>query len=355
MQTQEKTAIKPKYKMLSAAEISIVFEQMHMFSKNGIATWESLSIMHEHATDKMKDLFDDMCDIVAQGNFLSKALTQVGCFPEYVIKMIEMGEKTGRSEEVYMAISDYYKNRDSLSQALRSSITYPFCMAGMVLVVIFVILVQVMPVFEQVFAQLGLALNSVASFLLDFGQVLNNSAMTVGIILIAIILAFVILKQTKKGKKFFVELYQKSPFTKKISAAESANRFAFSMSLMLAGGLDTVSAVEFSHMIIDGEKPRQKISFIKDSLVKGKSLADSLIESEMFDSSYNGVITAGIRSGASSEMLADLADKYFENTQRLTQKLLSIIEPVLVAILCIMMAMVMLSVMLPLTGILTGM
>ncbi len=346
---------KTKYKMLSAIEISTVFEQMHMFSKNGISTWESLTIMEEHASSSTKQICSDMCDIVAGGKFLSEAIITVGCFPEYVIKMIEMGEKTGRSEEVFKALSDYYKNRDLLRQSLRSSITYPLCMAGMVLVVIFVILVQVMPVFEQVFAQLGLALNSIAAFLLSFGQVLNNSALAIGIIFAVLILGFLVFRKTQKGQNFFLELYQKSPFTRKISESENANRFAFSMSLMLAGGLDTISAVEFSHMIIEGEKPRRKIMQVRDLLIKGISLSDALITSGIFDTGYNGIITAGVRSGSSSQMLSELADKYYENTEKHTQKLLSIIEPALVAILCLMMGMVMLSVMLPLTGILSGM
>ncbi len=344
-----------KTKQLSASEISNFFEQMHMFSSNGIPTWESLSIICEHSLAENKKIYNTMYEIVADGNFFSVALEEVKCFPEYVIKMIEIGEQTGHIEEVYSSLASYYRNRDNLTQSLRSSITYPLCLASMVLIVIFVILVQVMPVFEQVFAQLGLALNSVASALLDVGQFLNSAAMFIAIAFVVLVALFLILRNTQFMRRRFVNFYHNSALTRKIAHSENANRFAYSISLMLAGGLDIISSVEFSRMLIDGEKPQARVMSIKDDLENGASVSDALIDSEIFDEKYSGIIIAGVRSGSTGQMLNDLADRYYDDAQRQTQKLLSVIEPMIVGLLCLLIGMVMLSVMLPLTSILAGM
>ncbi len=342
-------------KELSAHDLAYFFEQLSIFSKSGIATWECLAIISENLQVKHnKTLFFDLYDSVVSGATLSHSMKQANCFPAYAIGMLEVGERTGRIEEASAALHSYYQSKDRLSQSIRSSVTYPLCMAGMILVVIFVLLVQVMPVFEQVFTQLGLALNSVSQFLLDLGQLLSEYTVYVLIVLAVFLLIFIVMRLVPGGKKALLKMYDTFPLTRRLSQSEGANHFAFSMALMLGSGIDALYALEFSMMITKSPTVRKKIAFIIKRIEDGDSLTNAIIDSRIFSPMYNGMVEAGMRSGTVSEMMMSVAERYFEDTQKLTQKLLSIIEPTLVAILCLMVGMVMLSVMLPLTGILAG-
>ncbi len=344
-----------KKKELSSLELSYFFEQLAIFSKSGIATWECLALICENMTAKRdKKMYYNLYSWVVDGMTLSLAMKQAGCFPDYAVGLLEVGEQTGRLEEASAALHVYYQGKDRLSQSIRSSVVYPLSMAGMILVVIFVLLVQVMPVFEQVFAQLGLALNSVSQFLLDLGQMLSQYTVYVLVVLAAVLLVFVLLKVIPGGQRLLTNLYDVFPLTRRLSQSEGANHFAFSMALMLGSGIDALYALEFSMMITKSPTVRKKILFIIERMEAGASLTEAIVASEIFLPMYNGMVEAGMRSGTVSEMMMSVAERYFDDTQKLTQKLLSIIEPTLVAVLCLMVGMVMLSVMLPLTGILAG-
>ncbi len=346
---------KTNKKELTPNELSYFFEQLAIFSKSGIATWECLAIISENISVKRnKELFTWLYAQVVDGMTLSFAMKNAGCFPTYAIGMLEVGERTGRFEEAASALHFYYQGKDKLAQSIRSSVIYPLSMAGMILVVIFVLLVQVMPVFEQVFTQLGLALNSVSLFLLQLGQLLSQYTVYILAAVAVVLLIFFIFRLTAGGRKILINLYDTFPLTRRLSQSEGANHFAFSMALMLGSGIDALYALEFSMMITKSPTVRKKIQYIIDRIEGGISLTEAIVESQIFSPMYNGMVEAGMRSGAVSEMMMSVADRYFDETQKLTQKLLSIIEPALVAILCLMVGMVMLSVMLPLTGILAG-
>jgi len=146
-----------RHKKLSTAELEAFFQQLALFLKSGIPTWEGLALLGKEADGRNSELFLSLSAKVSDGSSLSAALLQSGRFPGYAVDMVRMGERTGRMQEIAEALCAYYQGRDSLSRELRTSVVYPLSMTGMVLVVIFVLTVAVMPVFEQVFKQLGLA------------------------------------------------------------------------------------------------------------------------------------------------------------------------------------------------------
>ncbi len=345
-----------KIKKLNPASLALFFEQMYMFLQNGITVWESLSVMSENCEDEReRKLYTLMHDYVLDGFSLSKTMEVCGCFPEYAIGMCKIGEQTGRMDETVAALRTYYAEKDALSQSIKSAVAYPLCMAGMVLTVVFVLIIQVMPVFQQVFAQLGLELNPFAATLLSAGQALNNYALVILVVFCAVLIGFIVLSKIPFGKSLLANFFDTFPLTKKLSGARAANSFAFSTSLMLGSGIETLTAFEFAEKLAESKKAKRKINDMQEELLKGKALSDVLIESTIFSVSYSGMIIAGTRVGSTDEMLMSIARRYHTETEQRTQRLLSIIEPALVAVLCTMVGMVMLSVMLPLMGILSGM
>ncbi len=350
--------VKTKAKSFEAVgtnELAYFFEQLAMYAKSGISTMESLYIMQGGKSKALNGaLIATLCEYVSEGMYLSQAMTLCGCFPEYALGMTDLGEQTGRFEEVCRALSQYYRNRDVLRKNVRSSIAYPLFMAAMVLVVIFVLLVQVMPVFEQVFNQLGLGLNPVSAGLLNFGQALSGSAVYIAAAVALIIIVALVMRSTASGKRSISRMYERSFVTRKLAEAEAANRFAFSMSLMLMSGIDTTSCLEFAYTTAENEIAQTRIADVMQRMEQGESLSDSILASGIVGSEYYGVMEAGSRAGSFGEVLSSVAESYYDDTMRRTQSLLGVIEPAMVALLCVTVGMIMLSVMLPLAGIMTG-
>ena len=72
-----------------------------------------------------------------------------------MVTMVEIGEASGKLEEVLESLRAYYERNDAVSRSIRSSVIYPLVMIVMMVAVILVIIIQVLPVFQQVFEQLG--------------------------------------------------------------------------------------------------------------------------------------------------------------------------------------------------------
>lgn len=86
---------------------------------------------------------------------LDQALEETKVFPEYLIRMTQIGEETGTLDEVMESLAEHYDREEAIRRSVRSAISYPLLMIGMMLVIIIILMTKVMPVFDQVFRQFG--------------------------------------------------------------------------------------------------------------------------------------------------------------------------------------------------------
>lgn len=121
-------------------------------------------------------------------------MEKTGVFPEYALHMTEIGEQTGRLDETMEALAAYYQREEEILDAVKSAVTYPVAMLGMLLVIVAVLFIKVMPVFEQVYMQLGQEMTGVARQLLNIGDWMRQSAIVLLVlaVVILIIVFFVI-------------------------------------------------------------------------------------------------------------------------------------------------------------------
>ena len=102
-----------------------------------------------------KELLTVMNDVLTHTGILHEALKKTGAFPGYLLNMVRIGEQTGRLDDVMQSLAEYYEKEASLAQTIKNAVTYPLIMIFMMILVIIVLITKVMPVFNQVFKQLG--------------------------------------------------------------------------------------------------------------------------------------------------------------------------------------------------------
>lgn len=157
---------------LTARELSSFCGQMGMLLHSGISTTEGLHILcDESKTDTDREILTPLIRSVEENGSLSQALEEVGCFPASMTAYVKTGEETGCLDEIMNSLSEHYKQEQEISQQIRSAVTYPLIMLGMMAVVILVLLVKVLPVFQQVFQQMGLEMNGVSRGLLNLSLI----------------------------------------------------------------------------------------------------------------------------------------------------------------------------------------
>ena len=129
-------------------ELSGLTMELSLLLRAGVGVGDALSMLG--GEDGYQDLLAGMAQRADEGAPLSECLRTGGRVPAYVCGLIEVGEETGRTEEALSALSQYYEQRARLDRQVRSALLYPAVMLVLMLVVIGVLLVQVLPIFDDV-------------------------------------------------------------------------------------------------------------------------------------------------------------------------------------------------------------
>ncbi len=348
-------ATQQELKQLMPNEISAFCAQLALIIKAGISVQEGISIMVGDVQDgRGKEVLQTILSHVEEGRTLSFALQQCGRFPKYVVDMVDIGETSGRLDEVMDSLSTYYERNEAINQSIKNAVTYPMVMIGMMAVVIAILVIKVLPIFHQVFRQLGSDMSAFAQGIMDFGTALSHYSVWIVAVVLVLILAVSLMKRTKGGRAALARIYDTLPFMRSLSDKIAAGRFASAMALMLSSGLDTDQSLEMAGELIENKKTKTKIAGMKDLMAQGTSFSGALLQMKVFSGVYASMLTVGFKTGAVDTVMKKIAQRYEEEIDANISSLISVLEPTLVAVLSIIVGMILLSVMLPLMGIMSS-
>lgn len=339
---------------LSNSETSAFCSQIAMILKSGISSTEGIAIMLED-TDKNdeKQLLTTIYDTLTQTGSLHEALQETHAFPDYMLSMVDIGERTGRLDEVMGSLADYYEKEAGLAQTIKNAITYPCIMIFMMLAVILILITKVMPVFEQVFLQLGTRMSGPSRVILNIGTFLNTHSIVLIIIIVVLIAIAIILIKTKIGQNFISKLAARFGGSKNLSEKISAYRFAGGMALTLSSGLTPEECLNLASSLIDDGAYKDKIKTCQQAVENGEDLYQSLLTCGVFSGVYTRMAAIAARTGMMEEMMLKIAAHFEEEIDQKISRILAIIEPTLVIILSVIVGIILLSVMLPLMSIMS--
>ena len=332
-------------KPLSNNELSMFCGQMSMILHSGISSTEGLSLMAEDSPEQGKELLESLISNMEETGIFHQSIRDTKVFPEYMCNMIQIGEESGRLDEVMSALSEHYEQQETISRSIKNAITYPFIMITMMLAVILVL----------IYEQLGTGLTGVSKNILNLGILMNRYAFV--LVLLAGVLAgcFLYFTFTEKGRNQFFRFSSKLPFTQKFSEEIAVSRFASGMYLALESGLDTDESLEMAARLADHPVLEEKIAKTRALLEEGQGFSEAISESQIFDSLSTRMISIGCKTGAVDMVMKQISLQYSEDINERIFQLISKLEPTLVAVLSIIVGLILLSVMLPLMGIMSGM
>ena len=342
-------------KPLSNMELSAFFEQMSLVLKSGISAAEGLGILLEEAKEpKEKALLSAMSDKLMETASLTEALTASGVFPDYALHMVRIGEETGSLDEVTEALGHHYEREENISRSIKSAVTYPLIMAGMMIVVILILLIKVMPIFSQVYAQLGSELSGVSLFLMNLGTAISRYAIPIVIILIAIVVLILLMTHTDGGRRILRKLAYKTGISRKMYEEIAASRFADGMSLTLKSGFDSSSGLDLVTELNDDPEFAKKLAACRNLQNEGAELGESLTKSGIFSGVYARMASVASKTGSLDQVMSRIANLYQDDIDNTLNGRLARLEPTLVIVLSLIVGVILLSVMLPLMGVMSG-
>lgn len=341
-------------KMLSNSEISAFCTQMALILKSGISPAEGISILQAECEEDSKKLFSDLSSSLEQGDSLGQSMRDAGIFPSYACDMTDLGVLSGKTDEVMEALAAHYEREEETASAIRSAITYPAVMIGMLFAVILVLITKVLPIFNQVFKQLGSELTGISRGLMNVGIMISRYSV-IFILLLAALAAFIcFLSATDRGRAMRRKLLSKIPPFQRLQEQLSAGRFADGLSIALSSGLPLEEGIQMASRLADDPVTRQKIQKCQEAYQSGSTFSEAVLSAQLFSGIYSRMLSVGYMAGATETVLRKIADQYALETEERISHMITILEPTLVAVLSCIVGLILLSVMLPLLGIMSN-
>lgn len=338
---------------LDSEILSVLCYQLGLMLKAGIGSEEAVEALREDVSDPRIDgVLKELQGSLLDGAPLSEALKRSGAFPAYMIRMVEIGQAAGRLDEVLSALAGYYRREADTASAIRRAILYPAVMAVLVAAVFLILMVRVLPVFQQVFTQLGVSLSPMAQGLLQAGQAGKYVAAVVVVLLGvgALALLFFSRRSAQSARTLETRFLGKGA----AGIAVDRSRFASAMALMLSSGLQLDEAMERTILLLEGSVLTPRLQECKTQMDNGTDFAKSVMSSKVIDGMQAGLLGAGFRAGVPEQAMEELAERCQDEADGRLSRRLSRLELSLVVVLCVSVGLVLLSVMLPLLGVLSA-
>ncbi len=346
----EKTEQKYTYRELSAFCL-----QMSLLLKAAVPLDEGLRIMAEdgeNEDEKNRLLF--LADEIELGAPAFEALEKTGSFPDYVIKMAKLGDQTGTLDEMMESLSEYYDKEDRMIRNIRNAITYPIMMVLMLLAVLFVLFTRVMPVFEEVYEQLGTRIPPVSQAAIRLGGTFSGIALAAAAVAALAVLGLYMASKAGKKVGLVENLADRFKRSNKTALLAAKRRCSSVLALTLKSGLELEKGIELAGELTGNSKIQEYLAKCKEELETGKGYDEAMKESGLFNGFQIQMIKVGNRSGRLDSVMEDISRGYEEEADASIENAISRLEPTIVAVLAVSVGLVLLSVMLPLVGILSA-
>lgn len=311
-------------------------------------------MLEDAGTGDEKTVLEDLISHIQETGSLYQALEASHLFPSYLLHMVEIGEETGTLDEVMDALQIHYNREDSIRKSLRNSVTYPMIMTGMMAVVVVILLVKVMPIFNQVFVQLGTEMTGFSRMLLNLGAALNRYSLLFLVLLFLIAGAALYGAFTPSGRKMFQTIGHKIKFTRTLYENLAACRFASGMALTLRSGLHPERSMELVASLNTDPVFQKKLAQCEQEIHEGKDLPEAILAAGIFTGMYARMASIGSKTGSMDQVMEQIAEFYQDEIDTRMNNLLAVLEPTLVILLSLIVGVILLSVMLPLMGIMSG-
>lgn len=338
-------------KQLNNNQIASFTHQMALILHAGISPYEGMAILKDETdTAEMTSLYTSIYTSLDAGESFSDALKNAQAFPEYLLSMVNIGERAGRLEDVMNSLSDYYERLYDMEENINTAISYPLIMIIMMFVVVIVLITQVLPIFNRVFESLGSNVSGFSLYLLNFGKGLSTYSWIFVLLLLIICGLFLYVRFSKRGRQSFENFLASAHFSKNISMKMALSKFTSGMSIALSSGLDVEESLELSKQLVDHKILKSRIENA-EKIMKEKDISAGLTEAHVLTGMYARLIKLGYKTGGMDTIFRDIAKAYDQETTDALSHAISVIEPTLVIILSIITGVILLSVMMPLIGI----
>ena len=324
--------LQPKVK---EANIILFARQFSTMIDAGLPIIQCLEILYtqqDNAT--FRKMLKEIKESVEGGATLAEALKKFPKhFDDLFVNMIAAGEAGGILDAILRRLAAYMEKAAKLKAKVKGAMTYPVVTLIIAVLVLGVILVFVIPVFEEMFADFGGELPVATKLVVAMSDMVKSKIIYIIIGLVIFIIAFKKWYSTEKGQDVVDDLVLKFPVFGDLLRKVAVAKFTRTMGTMLASGVAILEALDIVAKTSGNRTVERAIYDVRSGIAEGRTMADPLQESGVFPAMVCQMISVGESTGALDSMLEKIADFYDEEVDQAVENLTSLIEPFMLVFL----------------------
>jgi type IV pilus assembly protein PilC len=335
---------------ITPGDIAIFSRQLATMLAAGIPLVQAFEIVgggHENAA--MQKLIMAIKGDVEGGSALAEALAKHPLhFDDLFVNLVEAGEQAGALETLLDKVATYKEKTEAIKKKIKKALTYPAAVLVVAFVVTIILLVFVIPSFEDLFKGFGADLPAFTRMVIDISQFVRDQGWILAIGTGAAVYSFFYFKKRSRPMRHFLDRAAlKTPIIGPILQKASIARYARTLSTMFSAGVPLVEALESVAGATGNIVYEIGVLQMKDEVATGQRLQQAMENTNLFPNMVIQMIAVGEESGSLDDMSAKVADFYEEDVDNAVDNLSSLLEPMIMAILGILVGGLVVAMYLP--------
>ncbi len=338
-----------KRRRIPTPQLIIFGQELAALLKAGLPLFQSLDVMLERQKDPtFRRSLTAIREKVKGGTALSEALKAEGeLYPPIFSASLVAGERSGSLETVLRRFVQYLRLSQSLKKKAIAAATYPVVLICVMVAIVGVLLVKVIPQFQDFYGSFGVELPLQTRLLMGISVGVRDNFIFIFLGLVAAVIG-AILWTRREGSGLVVDrLMLRIPYLGRLMRMYATSQLARTLSTLLAGGLPLLNALEVASESIGNRAMAEAVSAATPQIREGRSLTVALESTGMLENLTIEMVKVGEQTGALGEMLGSIAEFYDEELETRMATVMALVEPVMLILMAGVVAAMLLAFYLP--------
>jgi type IV pilus assembly protein PilC len=320
---------------VSTRDIVIFTRQFATMINSGLPLVQALEILAEQTENpKLKAVTKAVVYDVESGHTLADALRKhPKAFSDLYVNMVAAGEAGGILDTILLRLATFMEKNDALVRKVKGAMIYPAVIFSVAGLCVMVLLIFVIPVFQQMFSSIGQQLPLPTRIVIGMSNVLKGYWWLIGGIVAAGVFGIKRYYATPAGRLNLDKVLLSMPVLGDVIRKSSVSRFTRTLGTLIASGVSILEGLEITAKTAGNRVIHDAVMESRNSIAGGETIAAPLQKSKVFPPMVISMIAVGEQTGGLDEMLSKIADFYDEEVDAAVENLLSAMEPIMIVAL----------------------
>jgi type IV pilus assembly protein PilC len=331
------------------ADLMVFARQLSAMLKAGVSLTDALqTIAHGASNDRLRNVLLTIRTDVQRGRTLTDSLKKhSSIFDPLFVSIVHAGESSGSLAQNVARLADYLARKEAFRRKVKAATAYPKFVIGFFVLMAAGIFLFLIPRFKAIFEGFGAKLPFLTRILFDISVLIKSNIILIVIVIVLGFLGLSVLRKTHRGRAFLDRTVLRIPFFGMLLLQAAVARMAMTLGTLLSNGIPLTDALQISTATLDNSLLEKGIVSVRQDVVKGRSLAESLSRQTDFPRLLARMVHVGEESGTLAGMLMDVANYYDQEVDSALSRITAVIEPVLIVGMGVMVLITVLAIYLP--------